>query len=195
MHRISHEKFSSIRVSVTGVLKQWDSRTKIGSWGLCSSLWHPPVGNAASYWPHGRTGTHAHTHKHTQTNPGPLASRPFVWFKYVHKLYSCTLHYCTFTHGRWRLLIREAYMYDSELATPRWRTPQFPSRFGDASHAARTFVFHVASLFKVKKVQPYRKLVAGHREDGGDLCEADDSELATARFRVPQLPPSFNETF
>ena len=29
--------------------------------------------------------------------------------------------------------------------------------------------------------------------DGGDLCEADDGKLATARSRTPQLPPRFNE--
>ena len=29
--------------------------------------------------------------------------------------------------------------------------------------------------------------------DGGDLCEADDSMLATVRSRMPQLPPRFSE--
>ena len=29
--------------------------------------------------------------------------------------------------------------------------------------------------------------------DGGDLCEADDSKLATARARKPQLSPHFSE--
>ena len=29
--------------------------------------------------------------------------------------------------------------------------------------------------------------------DGGDLCEADDGKLATARSRTPQLPTRFNE--
>ena len=29
--------------------------------------------------------------------------------------------------------------------------------------------------------------------DGGDLCEADDCELATARSRTPQLPPHVSE--
>ena len=29
--------------------------------------------------------------------------------------------------------------------------------------------------------------------DGGDLCEADDGNLDTARSRTPQLPPRFNE--
>ena len=29
--------------------------------------------------------------------------------------------------------------------------------------------------------------------EGGDLCEADDGKLATARSRMPQLPPHFSE--
>ena len=31
------------------------------------------------------------------------------------------------------------------------------------------------------------------RTDGGDLFEADDGKLATARSRTPQLPPCFSE--
>ena len=42
----------------------------------------------------------------------------------------------------------------------------------------------------------HRKLVLLPEADGGDLCEADGSELATDRFpRMTQLPPSFSEAF
>ena len=85
---------------------------------------------------------------------------------------------------------------DDEQATARSRTPQFPPSFGETSREAKTFVSLAASLPKVTKHQlSPRKLVLLPEAEGGDLCEADGSELATARFRLtPQLPPSFSET-
>ena len=43
---------------------------------------------------------------------------------------------------------------DGQLATAFWWTPQLPPHFSGATHAARMFVFIVASLPKVRKVQP-----------------------------------------
>ena len=37
-------------------------------------------------------------------------------------------------------------------------------------------------------------VVVSFARGGGDLCEADDGKLGTARFRMPQLPPCFSET-
>ena len=41
-----------------------------------------------------------------------------------------------------------------KLATARSRTPQLPSGFSEASHAAKTVSFLPAFLLKVKKLQP-----------------------------------------
>ena len=66
--------------------------------------------------------------------------------------------------------------------------PQHPPHFSDALQAAtcRTFVFLVKFLLTVK---------SSAFQDGGDLCKADDSELATPCSRVPQLSTSFSESF
>ena len=40
---------------------------------------------------------------------------------------------------------------NDELATAHWWTPQLPPHFSDASHQAKTFIFLVATLLKVKR--------------------------------------------
>ena len=43
---------------------------------------------------------------------------------------------------------------DGKLATALSQMAMLPPHFSEASHAARTFVFLVASLLKAKKLQP-----------------------------------------
>ena len=67
---------------------------------------------------------------------------------------------------------------DGELATARSRTPQLPRRFPRSQDIFLPWCIPA----KGEKLQPSPlKLVVRRQEDGGDLCEVDDNDLARAR--------------
>ena len=105
---------------------------------------------------------------------------------------SISTMYCTFlwqtkvTIVRRTLVIFTRRTTVSHVAISCSRTPQFPPRFIEASHAAKMFFFFVVSLLKWKKLQPSpSKLAVRPKVDGSELCMENGSELATARSSNP----------
>ena len=91
----------------------------------------------------------------------PLTNSAQMWVlvpKSFHELYSCKLQSCTFAGNGGGLCEADSADIckadDSELASACSQMTQLPPRFIKASHTARTFVLLVASLLKVKKLQP-----------------------------------------
>ena len=118
-----------------------------------------------------------------------LTNRPFVWWhRSIHKLYCCISLSIVPLWGKRQWPLWGRWWWPTVCS----QMPQLPPHLAKLPTQPR---LPCCIPVKSEKLQPSPRLVVLCWMDDANLCEADDSELATAHSWTPLLPLSLKRSF